>query len=108
MVSNMQLTQVSGESDQQPIVKSNEIPNIPVSEVIQTSTLLSSESTTSETPKPNSTTLTAPVPTASKKGSAGAIRVNRFTINAAETVSENQENKAATNSDNENDDEVFT
>ena len=78
---------ISGESDQQPVVKSNEIPNIPVSEAIQSS-MLESSSTELSTTKPTSTApVTAPVP---ERGSTGAIKVNRFTINSAETIIESK------------------
>ena len=78
---------ISGESDQQPVVKSNEIPNIPVSEAIQSS-MLESSSTELSTTKPTSTApVTAPVP---ERGSTGAIKVNRFTINSAETITESK------------------
>ena len=79
---------ISGETDQQPVVKSNEIPNIPVSEAIQSS-MLESSSTELSTTKPTSTTpVTTPVPP--ERGSTGAIKVNRFTINSAETITESK------------------
>jgi len=85
MVSNMQITQISCESDQQPVIKSNEIPNIPVSEVIQSSMLEPSKelSPTDQT----STTLVQPK---IQRVSTGTIKVNRFTIHSAETITENE------------------
>ena len=81
---------ISGESDQQPVVKSNEIPNIPVSEAIQSS-MLESSSTELSTTKPTSTTpITTSVQSEIQRGSTGAIKVNRFTINSAETITESK------------------
>jgi len=81
---------ISGDSDQQPVVKSNEIPNIPVSEVIQSS-ILESSSIELSTTKPTSTTpITRPVQSEIQRGTIGAIKVNRFTINSAETITESK------------------
>ena len=79
---------ISGDTDQEPVVKSNEIPNIPVSEAIQSS-IESSSTTELSATKPTSTTpVTTPVPP--ERSSTGAIKVNRFTINAAETITESK------------------
>ena len=88
---------MSGESDQQPVVKSNEIPNISVSEVIQSTPLSSSEPTTVISTTPKSTTLATPVQQETKKVSTGAIKVNRFTINYAETTAESKCHKCIDN-----------
>ena len=78
---------ISGDTDQEPVVKSNEIPNIPVSEAIQSS-IESSSTTELSATKPASTTPVTPVPP--ERSSTGAIKVNRFTINVAETITESK------------------
>ena len=81
----LSLKKISCESDQQPVIKSNEIPNIPVSEVIQSSMLEPSKelSPTDQT----STTLVQPK---IQRVSTGTIKVNRFTIHSAETITESK------------------